>query len=392
MKDAHVPAANRLAFSPERLEAISTRLDADVAAMKIPGATIVIGSREKLIFQYSGGYRDSTTRDPLKPDAIWRIYSMTKPVVTTAAVVFIERGLLRLDQPVAEFIPSFANLRVLHADGTQVPARQPPTIQDLMRHTAGLSYGYVGDSPAQRAYVADGFLAEDLSNADFVDRLAALPLEFQPGTVWHYSHATDVLGRILEVISGHSLQHVLDDTLFGPLSMTESCFHLPLSKRDRVAQPLPQAGAARPRFFDPCAPRRGQRGGGGLVSTANDYARFLRMLLRGGTLDGQRILSPAIVAYMTADHLGHDIGRSNYYPPGPGYGFGLGFAVRFAAGEAPFPGSQGDYFWSGVGGTYCWVDPALDFFVILMLQTSSLDQRLHYRTLMRNMVYAALDF
>jgi CubicO group peptidase (beta-lactamase class C family) len=391
MKDAHVPAANQFSFSPERLEAIRERFDPDVAAMKIPGATIVIGNREKLIFEYNGGCRDTTTRDSLKPDAIWRIYSMTKPVVTTSAMMLVERGLLRLDQPVAEFIPSFANLRVMHADGTEVPARQAPTIQDLMRHSAGLAYGYFGDSPAQRAYVADGFLAEDLLNADFVDRLAALPLECEPGTVWHYSHATDVLGRILEVISGHSLQHVLEDTLFGPLGMTDSCFHLPLVKRDRVAQPLPQANTARPRFFDPCAPRRGQRGGGGLVSTASDYGRFLRMLLRGGTLDGQRILSPATVAYMTADHLGHDIGRSNYYPPGPGYGFGLGFAVRVAAGEAPFPGSQGDYFWSGVGGTYFWVDPALNFFAILMLQTSSLGQRLHYRTLMRNMVYAALD-
>ena len=236
--------ANRLSFSLERLAALSRRLDADVAAMKIPGATIVIGNREKLIFEYSGGYRDTSTRDSLKADAIWRIYSMTKPVVSASAMVFVERGWLRLDQPVAEFIPSFASLRLMHADGTQVPARLAPTIQDLMRHTAGLSYGYFGDSPAQRAYVADGFLAEDLSNADFVDRLAALPLECQPGTVWHYSHATDVLGRVLEVISGHSLQHVLEDTLFGPLGMTESCFHLPLAKRDRVAQPLPQAACS----------------------------------------------------------------------------------------------------------------------------------------------------
>ncbi len=179
-KDAHLPTANRLSLSPERLEAISRRLDPDVAARKIPGATIVIGNREQLIFEYHGGYRDPTTRDSLKPDAIWRIYSMTKPVVTVSAMVFVERGLLRLDQPVAEFIPSFANLRVMHADGSQVPARQAPTIQDLMRHTAGLAYGYLGDSPAQRAYVADGFLAEDLSNAEFVDHLQHSPLSTSP--------------------------------------------------------------------------------------------------------------------------------------------------------------------------------------------------------------------
>ena len=161
MKDAHVPAANSFVLS-RTVRSNQGRFDPDVAAMKIPGATIVIGNREKLIFEYNGGYRDTTTRDSIKPDAIWRIYSMTKPVVTTSAMMFVERGLLRLDQPVAEFIPSFANLRVMHADGTEVPARQAPTIQDLMRHSAGLAYGYFGDSPAQRAYVADGFLAEDL--------------------------------------------------------------------------------------------------------------------------------------------------------------------------------------------------------------------------------------
>ena len=162
-----MPAANRLSFFPERLEAISAHLDLDVAAMKIAGATIVIGDREELIFEYNAGYRDTTTRDSLKPDAIWRIYSTAKPIVTASAMVLVERGLLRLDQPVAEFNPSFATLRVMCADGTEVPARQAPTIQDLMRHMAGLSYGYFGDSPAQRAYVADGFLAEDVSNADF---------------------------------------------------------------------------------------------------------------------------------------------------------------------------------------------------------------------------------
>ena len=319
-----MPAANPSLFSAGRLAAISQRLRDDVAAGTIPGATVVIGNREQTIFEHSGGYRDTAAGDLLKPDAIWRIYSMTKPVVTAAAMVFAERGLLRLDQPVSTFLPSFATLRVMQSDGMQAPVHRAPTIQDLMRHTAGLSYGYLGDSPAQRAYVADGFLMEDLSNADYVDRLAALPLEHQPGTVWHYSHATDVLGRVLEVIAGDSLQHVLDDSLFGPLGMAETCFHLPSAKGGRVAEPLPQAASARPRFFNPCTPRRGQRGGGGLVGTASDYARFLRTLLRGGTLDGQRILSPATVAYMTADHLGRAISHGSYYPPGPGYGFRLG--------------------------------------------------------------------
>ena len=181
--------------------------------------------------------------------------------------------------------------------------------------------------------------------------------------------------------------------------MRETVFRLAETERGRVAEPLlnaasdagPGAVGARRSFPDPCRPRRGQSGGGGLVSTAADYARFLRMLLGKGRLDGRRILSPAMVALMTADHLGSGIGHASYYPPGPGYGFGLGFAVRLAAGEAPFPGSPGDVFWSGVGGTYFWADPACDLFALLMLQSPSPGQRQHYRTLMRNMVYAALD-
>ncbi|MET1026189.1 MAG: serine hydrolase domain-containing protein [Dongiaceae bacterium] len=373
------------------MAAISHRLDEDVTLNAIPGAMIVIGNRDRVIFEDCVGFRDVATGDCLGSDAIWRIFSMTKPIVTVAAMTFVENGLLRLDQPVADFIPAFGNLRVAQSGGPDVPAQSAPTIQDLMRHTAGLSYGYLGDSAAHRALEADGFLKEDLPNAAFVDRLAALPLEYHPGTVWHYSHATDVLGRILEVIAGHNLQRILRETLFQPLAMTETCFHLEAEKRNRVAEPLPQTGLSRSPFFDPCLPRRGQRSGGGLVSTANDYARFLRMLLGKGKLDGNRILSPATIAYMTADHLGRDIRRANYYPPGPGYGFGLGVAVRLAQGEAPFPGSPGDYFWSGVGGTYFWVDPLHDLFALFMLQSSSPDQRLHYRTLMRNMVYAALD-
>ena len=351
---------------------------------------IVIGSRDQVIYEHTVGFRDVANSDPLRADAIWRIYSMTKPIVTVAAMVLVEAGLLCCDQPVADFIPSFARLRVAEGAGQGVAPQTLPTIQDLMRHTAGIWYGYLGDSLAHQAYVADGFLEEDLSNAAFVDRLAALPLEYHPGTVWHYSHATDVLGRVLEVVSGHSLRQVLQNSLFEPLNMRETDFRLPAADRSRVAEPLPQS-TGRPRFFDPCLPRRAERGGGGLVSTAHDYAQFLRMLLGRGSLDGTCVLSPATVSYMTADHLGTSIRRGSYYPPGPGYGFGLGFAVRLVEGEAPFPGSRGDYFWSGVGGTYFWVDPARDLFVLFMLQSSSPEQRRHYRTLLRNMVYAALD-
>ncbi|MCJ2052466.1 serine hydrolase domain-containing protein [Methylobacterium sp. J-070] len=377
-------------FSLPLLDRLGARLEADTAAGAIPGADLLIGGTGGEIWRRTVGFRDSVAGDSLKPDAVWRIYSMTKVVVSVATLVLAEQGDLRLDQPVADFIPAFAHLARLGPGETRVPAAAAPTIQDLLRHTAGIAYGYLGDGPTRRAYEADGLLTEDLDNEAFAGRIARLPLEHEPGTVWHYSHATDVLGRVLEVAGGADLQRVLDDGLLGPLGMAETRFRIPAEVAGRVAQPLPQGPGQRPAFHDPTLPRRGQRGNGGLVSTVADYAAFLRMMLNGGSLAGARLLAPATVRLMTADHLGTAIAKGAYYPPGPGYGFGLGVAVRLAAGEAPFPGSVGDWFWSGVGGTYFWVDPAAGFFALLMMQTASAAQRQHYRTLTRAMVYAAL--
>ncbi len=380
-------------FAPSRLDRLRRHLAADVAAGAIAGADVCIGGAEAEIWRATVGVRDVASGEPLRPDAVWRIFSMTKTLVSAAALVLMERGALRLDQEVAEFIPAFAELRVLGENGGTVPATRAPTIHDLLRHTAGLGYGYLGEGRLQRLFADDGLLREDLANADFAERLAGLPLAYQPGTTWHYSHATDVLGRVLEVAGGGDLQSVLADTLFAPLGMVDSAFRLPDRDAGRVAEPLPQAPNQRPVFGDPCQRRLGQRGNGGLVSTTADYARFLRALLcaaRPGLAGDDPVLSPATVRLMTSDHLG-PIARAPYYPPGPGYGFGLGVAVRRAWGEAPFAGSPGDWFWSGVGGTYFWVDPAHAFFVILMMQTSSPSQRLHYRSLTRALVYAALD-
>ncbi len=382
------PRANSMSqprFVLHRLDSLGARLERDVAAGTIAGADVVVGSRDAEVWRATVGYRDVAQRDALRADAVWRIFSMTKTLVSAAAMVLVERGDLVLDQPVATFIPSFAGLRVAAADGRHVPPAVAPTIQDLLRHTAGLGYGYLGDSAAARAIRDDGFLREDLDNAAFADRLAALPLEHQPGTVWHYSHATDVLGRVLEVAGGTDLAGVLAATLLGPLGMTDTCFRLPATDANRVAEPVPQSPGQRPVFGDPCMPRRGQRGNGGLVSTVADFARFLRAVM------GDELLAPATGRLMTSDHLGRDIRRGAYYPPGSGYGFGLGVAVRVAPGEAPFPGSVGDWWWSGVGGTYFWVDPVAGFFAILMMQTSSAPQRQHYRALTRAMVYAALE-
>jgi CubicO group peptidase (beta-lactamase class C family) len=378
-------------FSLPRLDRLGDRLAADVAAGAISGADLLVGGADGDIWRRTVGFRDRAAGVALEPDALWRIYSMTKVVVSVAALVLAERGALRLDQPVADFIRAFGHLTVLDPEGGVRPATSAPTVQDLLRHTAGIAYGYLGNGPARRAYAADGLLTEDLDNEAFAARIARLPLEHEPGTVWHYSHATDVLGRVLEVAGGADLQGVLDATLLGPLGLADTRFRIPAARAGRVAQPLPQAPGQRPAFHDPTEPRRSQRGNGGLVSSTADYTRFLRMLLAGGALDGVRILAPTSVRLMTSDHLGTAIAKGAYYPPGPGYGFGLGVAVRLAAGEAPVPGSVGDWFWSGVGGTYFWVDPTAGFFALLMMQTSSAAQRQHYRTLTRAMVYAALE-
>ncbi len=373
-------------FDLDRLDRFRTRLDADVVTGLIAGADVLVGGAGGPIWRATVGFRDVASRDPLRQDAVWRIFSMTKVLVSAAAMALMERGLLRLDQPVAEFIPAFTSPRVMDEAGAVRPAEAAMTVQDLLRHTAGLGYGYLGDGPLQRLFAADGFLAEDLGNAAFVERLASLPLAYEPGTVWHYSHATDVLGRVLELAGGKDLQGVLDGALLGPLGMADTRFRLPPSESHRVAEPLPQAQGRRPVFGDPCRLLAAQRGNGGLVSTTEDYARFLAAMLTGGG----DALSPAAVRLMTADHLGAAIGRAPYYPPGPGYGFGLGVAVRTSEGEAPFPGSVGDWFWSGVGGTYAFADPARGFFALMMLQTSDASQRLHYRSLCRAMVYASL--
>jgi CubicO group peptidase (beta-lactamase class C family) len=378
-------------FSSTRLARLGDRLEADAAAGAIAGADLLVGDGGGDIWRRTVGFRDSVVGDPLRADAIWRIYSMTKVVVSAATLVLAERGALRLDQSVADFIPAFAHLARLGADGARIPAAAAPTVQDLLRHTAGIAYGYLGDGPTRRAYEADGLLGADLDNAAFAARIARLPLAHEPGTVWHYSHATDVLGRVLEVAGGADLQGVLDGALLAPLGLSETRFRAPAEAAGRVAEPLPQAPGQRPAFHDPTVARRGQRGNGGLVSTVADYAAFLRVLLTGGRQGDVRVLGPASVRLMTSDHLGTGIAKGAYYPPGPGYGFGLGVAVRIAPGEAPFPGSVGDWFWSGVGGTYFWVDPAEGFFVLLMMQTSSAEQRQHYRTLTRAMVYAALE-
>jgi len=255
-----------------------------------------------------------------------------------------------------------------------VPAERPISVQDLMRHTSGLTYGFFGDTPMKKLYAEADLGNWAGTNAEFVERIAKLPLSYQPGTTWDYSHSTDVLGRVVEVISGKSLYEFEKERILDPLHMKDTSFYIAdEARRQRIAEPFDNDrkignGIA---IGDPRVVGKWEAGGQGMLSTTIDYARFLQMLLNGGTLDGQRILGPKTVAYMTADHLGSAVVPGPYYLPGPGYGFGLGFAVRRDVGISPVNGSPGEYNWGGAGGTAFWVDPKEQMFVVFMMQSPS---------------------
>jgi CubicO group peptidase (beta-lactamase class C family) len=385
-------------MSSERLGRIVARLRADADAGRIPGAVLLVARQGKVVTYEAVGRLDPTGSAAMPRDAIFRIYSMSKPITSVLAMMLVEEGRLKLDDPVARWIPAYARVQVgvekPGADGKPVlelvAPRRPMTIQDLMRHTAGLTYGFFGSSLVKTRYNEAGLLAGDPSNEVFADRLAALPLAFQPGSTWDYSHATDVLGRVIEVVTGQPLERVARERLLDPLGMPDTTFHLGPTQFARIAEPFgnDRSIGVGVDVFDPRVAQRWESGGGGMLGTAMDYARFLQMLLNGGTLDGRRYLGPRTVAFMTADHLGTAIATTPLYLPGPGYGFGLGFAVRRVSGEAAFPAEAGTYYWGGAGGTYFWVDPKTDLFTVLMLQSPR--ERVYYRTLLQDMVYAAV--
>jgi CubicO group peptidase (beta-lactamase class C family) len=326
---------------------------------------------------------------------------MSKPITTVAAMMLFEEGKLSLNEPVGKYIRALAKMQVAtdnkpdsEADPQKlvlVPAERPISVQDLMRHTSGLTYGFFGDTPVKKLYAEAKLGNVAQTNAEFVDRIAKLPLSYQPGTTWDYSHSTDVLGRVVEVISGKSLYEFERERILSPLRMSTTSFYVTdQTNQSRIAEPFDNDrkignGAT---VGDPRVGGAWESGGGGMVSTATDYARFLQMLLNGGTLDGQQILGPKTVAYMTADQLGSAVVPGPYYLPGPGYGFGLAFAVRLDAGVSPVNGSPGDYSWGGAGGTAFWVDPKEQMFVVFMMQSPS--QRMRYRPLLRDMIYAAI--
>jgi len=378
---------------PLRTQRLLDVLQAEIDHQRLPGAVALIARRGKVALFEHLGVQNPATGVPMARDSIFRIYSMTKPLVSVAAMMLVEQGRLLLSDPVGKHLPAFRRLRVAQPGSLETEAvRQPPTVHDLLRHTAGLTYEFLGAAPVQKAYAAANIGSRERTSAEFGAALAALPLMVQPGTVWEYSRATDVLGLVVEAVSGQSLGAYLAEHICEPLGMTDTAFTVPADRMGRMAEPFghdPDGGVPM-QVFDFRVDAKMEFGGGGLVSTARDYARFMQFMLNRGALDGVRLLAPGTVDFMTCDHLG-----SIPVAPGgssalltPGFGFGLGFAVRTAPGLAPVPGSVGAYHWGGIAGTTFFIDPAQELFAMLLIQAPN--QREHYRPLFRQMVYAAL--
>jgi CubicO group peptidase (beta-lactamase class C family) len=378
-------------LSPQRLARLTEALRAAIDAGLIPGAAALIARHGKVAYFEALGVRDPARGAPMGRDTIFRIYSMTKPIVSVAAMKLVEDARLMIADPVAKYIPEFASPKVaVERDGgvELEPAARDITIQDLLRHTSGLTYEFRGTAAVQKMYMDAKVFRRGQTNADQAATLAKLPLMHQPGTRWEYSRSTDVLGRIIEIVSGQSLGQFLESRILAPLGMTDTAFHVPKEKQDRLAEAFakdPQAGTA-VQLIEVREPPTFESGGGGLVSTIADYARFCQMLLGGGTLAGSRLIGRKMLELMTSDHLGSVTGAPDLLLPG--YGFGLGFAVRRDAGMAQIPGSVGEYYWGGLAGTTFWVDPREQMFAVAMIQGPG--QREYFRMLFRNLVCASL--
>jgi CubicO group peptidase (beta-lactamase class C family) len=385
-------APEDIGLSSARLARLGTVIAGEIERGRVPGAVALVARRGRVGYFESFGQRDAAAGAPMAKDAIFRIYSMTKPITSVAAMMLWEDGRFLLSDPIAKYLPDLAALDVAaERDGVleRVPALRAVTIQDLLRHTSGLTYEFRGSGPVHRMYKSAKMDSRAQSNAGQVATLGRLPLLHQPGTRWEYGRSTDVIGRLVEVLSGQTLGEFFERHILAPLGMVDTAFHVPERHHSRLAEAFgrdPDSGVA-VQLLEVRDPPGFESGGGGLVSTAADYARFLQMLLNGGTFEGHRLLGRKTIEFMTADHLGPITGAPDLLIPG--HGFGLGFAVRLQAGIAHVPGSIGQYFWGGLAGTTFWVDPAEQLFALLLIQAPGL--RDYYRTLFRDLVYSALD-
>ncbi len=405
---ADLPTAAPSAVGMDRLDRITQLFKADTDAKRLPGAVVMVARRGKVIYHEAFGLRDPANGMPMQKDSIFRMYSMTKPVTGVAVLMLLEEGKIRLSDPVSKYLPALKAPKVLvetvDAQGRRVtntvPANREITVQDLMRHTSGISYGG-GTSTAEQAMAKAGLglqlaaaegepLSARMTDQEMVEALGKLPLMFQPGTSWEYGRSTDVLLALIEVVSKQRADAFFNERIFKPLGMTDTFFNVPKEKLDRIAQPGPDPDTGETAKLTDVTKQRIFLGGGeGLLSTAPDYMRFALMLANGGELEGTRLLSRKSVELMGSDHLGPALSQGPNFAPGPGYGFGLTVAVRTQPGMSPYPGSVGEFNWGGAAGTAFWVDPKEQLVPIMLIQAPG--QRLHYRFAFRGLVYQAIN-
>ena len=383
----------QIGLSTMRLQLMSDAFKREIDKGTLPGATVMVARRGQIGWFDAIGRQSPAASAPMAHDTIFRIFSMTKPIVSIGIMMLIEDGHFLLSDPVAKFIPEFADQKVgVENNGKLdlVPLKRPMTVQDLLRHTSGITYDHTGNGLVQQLYQQSRLRSRKITNAEHAAMVAGLPLMCQPGAEWNYSRSTDILGRIIEVVSGKSLGAYLTERILAPLQMAETAFHTVEENAGRLAEPFaadPWTGD-KVQLFNMLEKPVMESGGGGLVSTTMDYARFAQMLLNGGTLDGVRIIGRKTLQLMASNHLAPSVKVDSPLMPA-GHGFGLGFAVRTHDGLAPFPGSAGEFFWSGMAGTFFWIDPKEDLFAVFMMQGPG--QRQYIRIMLRNLVAAAVE-
>jgi CubicO group peptidase (beta-lactamase class C family) len=382
-----------IGLSSARLQRMSDAFKREIDKGTLPGATVMVARKGQIGWFDALGRQGPDGSAPMAHNTLFRIFSMTKPIVSVGIMMLVEDGHLLINDPVAKFIPEFANQKVGVENGGKlelVPLKTQMTVQDLLRHTSGITYDHTGNSLVQQQYQQSRLRSRKITNAEHAALVASLPLQCQPGAEWNYSRSTDILGRIIEVVSGKSLSAWLTEHILAPLQMAETAFHTGEANAGRLAEPFatdPWNGE-KVQLFNMLEKPAMESGGGGLISTTMDYARFAQMLLSGGTLDGTRIIGRKTLQLMASNHLGPHV-KVDSPLMSPGHGFGLGFCVRTAPGIAPFPGSVGQFFWSGMAGTFFFIDPAEDLFTVFMMQGPG--QRTQIRNLLRDLVYAAVE-
>jgi CubicO group peptidase (beta-lactamase class C family) len=400
---------DQLGFAVDRLERVTSAFQGYVDSGQIPGAVVLIARKDKVAYFRTFGFRDREQKIAMTPDSIFRIASMTKPIVIVGAMMLAEEGKLDIGAPVSNYLPEFKDLKVSveqldpatgKKETVMQPQTRPMTVQDLLRHTAGLVYPPpIGNGPVSDAYRDANVFDRNTTLAEMVTKISKLPLAHQPGEVWEYGAAVDVLGRIIEVVSGMDLDRFVEERVTKPLGMSSTGFYLREADRDRLAQPqIDPATGKRPPMFDATQKPKLFSGGGGAVSTASDYLLFCKMLLHGGKLGTTRLLSQSTINLMTSNALKPGIAYSaatlqRFGDIGPtpamGQGFGLGFAVRTETGQNPLPGSVGSFYWTGAYGTTFFVDPKQELVIIMMIQVP-LPANNFYRHVVRYLAYQAL--